>query len=119
MLEAFVHDPLINWRLVHHPSATASAPTSGSSGGGSRSGGARGLASVPWESRPHLLFFSGHVPKVNINPTRYLIWRQVRNLRGVVTASHTLNCSVGSYLHLCFGGGFAEGNRVGEAAAEA
>ena len=26
-----MHDPLINWRLVHHPSATASAPTSGSS----------------------------------------------------------------------------------------
>ena len=67
------------------------------------------MPSVPWESRPHLLFFSGHVPKVNINPTRYLIWRQVRNLRGVITASHTLNCSVGSYLNLCFGGGLTRG----------
>ena len=30
-----------------------------------------------WHERP-LLFFTGHVPKLYINPTRYLIWRQVR-----------------------------------------
>lgn len=34
-------------------------------------------AEVAWDER-RLLFFAGHVPKLYIAPTRYLIWRQVR-----------------------------------------
>jgi hypothetical protein len=33
MLEAFVHDPLINWRLVHHPADTTTASSSGAGSG--------------------------------------------------------------------------------------
>ena len=51
---------------------------------------------VPWASRK-LIFFAGHVPKVYIRPTRYIIWRQVRNYPGVTAISATLNCTIGSF----------------------
>ena len=51
---------------------------------------------VPWNERK-LLFFAGHVPKVYIRPTRYLIWRQVRRHPGVTAISATLNCTIGSF----------------------
>ena len=49
-----------------------------------------------WSAR-RLLFFTGHVPKLYINPTRYHIWRQVRREPGVTALSATINCTVGSY----------------------
>lgn len=53
-------------------------------------------AIVPWNERK-LLFFAGHVPKLYIRPTRYLIWRQVRRHPGVTAISATLNCTIGSF----------------------
>lgn len=53
-------------------------------------------AEVPWGDR-RLLFFAGHVPKLYIRPTRYLIWRQVRRHPGVTALSATLNCTIGSF----------------------
>ena len=49
-----------------------------------------------WRERP-LLFFTGHVPKLYINPTRYLIWRQIRRHPGVLAISATINCTVGQF----------------------
>ena len=51
---------------------------------------------VPWGQRK-LLFFAGHVPKLYIAPTRYLIWRQTRRHPGVTAYSATLNCTIGSF----------------------
>jgi hypothetical protein len=65
-------------------------------------GGTRGAADHPpparvaWGER-RLLFFAGHVPKLYIRPTRYLIWRQVRRHPGVTALSATLNCTIGSF----------------------
>ena len=53
-------------------------------------------AEVGWANR-RLLFFAGHVPKLYIRPTRYLIWRQVRRHPGVTALSATLNCTIGSF----------------------
>ena len=53
-------------------------------------------AEVPWSERK-LLFFAGHVPKLYIRPTRYLIWKQVRRHPGVTALSATLNCTIGSF----------------------
>ena len=49
-----------------------------------------------WHERP-LLFFTGHVPKLYINPTRYLIWRQIRRHPGVLAISATINCTIGQF----------------------
>ena len=57
---------------------------------------AAGPSRVPWAAR-ELLFFLGHVPKLYIDPTRYHIWRQVRQLPNVTALSGTLNCSVGQF----------------------
>ncbi len=51
---------------------------------------------MPWSDR-QLIFFVGHVPKLYINPTRYLIWRQIRRHPGVTALSATINCTVGSF----------------------
>lgn len=48
---------------------------------------------VPWLQRK-LLFFSGHIPKLYINPLRYRLWRQVRSREDVTTVSHTLSCAL-------------------------
>lgn len=37
------------------------------------------------------------VPKLYINPTRYLIWKQVRRHPGVTALSATINCTIGSF----------------------
>jgi hypothetical protein len=50
----------------------------------------------PWKLR-RLLFFVGHVPKLNINPLRYYLWRQLRRDPRATVASHTINCTVGAY----------------------
>ena len=64
--------------------------------------GAAQLPETPsWSARVKLLFFSGHVPKLSINPTRYRIWHQIKSDPRVTAFSHTLNCSVGSYLSTC------------------
>ena len=49
-----------------------------------------------WHERP-LLFFTGHVPKLYINPTRYLIWKQIRRHPGVLAISATINCTIGQF----------------------
>ena len=51
---------------------------------------------VPW-SRRKLLFFAGHVPKLFIKPTRYLIWKQLRRDPRVTATSWTILCTIGSY----------------------
>jgi len=50
---------------------------------------------VPWADRK-LLFFAGHVPKLYIQPTRYLIWKQIRRWPKVTAISATINCTIGS-----------------------
>ena len=40
---------------------------------------------------------AGHVPKLYISPLRYLLWRQLRGLRGATVASSTLACTVGAF----------------------
>ena len=59
--------------------------------------GADRPASTPWDERTGLVFTAGHVPKVYLNPTRYLIWRQLRRDRRALAVSPTLLCSVGTY----------------------
>ena len=64
-------------------------------------GGAGGAAEqpppiVPW-ARRKLLFFAGHVPKLFLNPTRYLIWKQLRRDQRVTATSWTILCTIGSY----------------------
>ena len=49
-----------------------------------------------WDARP-LVFFTGHVPKLYINPTRYLIWKQIRRAPGVTALSATINCTIGQF----------------------
>jgi hypothetical protein len=51
---------------------------------------------VPWVERK-LLFFAGHVPKLYLRSTRYLIWRQARTHPNVTAVSSTLACTVGAY----------------------
>jgi hypothetical protein len=50
----------------------------------------------PW-ARRKLLFFAGHVPKLFIKPTRYLIWKQLRRDPRVTATSWTILCTIGSY----------------------
>jgi hypothetical protein len=49
-----------------------------------------------WRERK-LLFTAGHVPKLYLRSTRYLIWRQLRRNPRVTTLSGTLACTVGAY----------------------
>lgn len=52
-----------------------------------------------WSERP-LLFMAGHMPKLYISPTsptRYRIWKQVRNEPNVTMLSSTINCTIGSF----------------------
>lgn len=53
-------------------------------------------AAVPWQSRK-LIFFAGNVPKPYIRPTRYLLWRQMRQDPRVTAISSTLSCHVGTF----------------------
>lgn len=40
---------------------------------------------------------TGHIPKLYLSQTRYVLWRQLRNLPDVTTYSNSLNCSIGAY----------------------
>ncbi|KAL1499406.1 hypothetical protein AB1Y20_011611 [Prymnesium parvum] len=51
---------------------------------------------LKWAERK-LIFMAGHVPKVYISTTRYLIWRQLRTQSDATVISSSLNCSVGAY----------------------
>ena len=37
------------------------------------------------------------MPKLYINPTRYLIWKQIRRAPGVTALSATINCTIGQF----------------------
>lgn len=50
---------------------------------------------TPWSAR-RTIFFAGHVPKLYINPLRYLLWSKLRQDPRVTTQSRTLNCTVAS-----------------------
>lgn len=53
--------------------------------------------SLPW-ARRKLLFFAGHVPKLSIDRTRFVLWTALRHHRSRVTiASHTINCTIGQF----------------------
>jgi hypothetical protein len=67
-------------------------------------GDAAAPATKAW-ARRKLLFFAGHVPKLYINPTRYLIWRQIRRHPGVTAVSASINCTVGQFSAACQTGG--------------
>ena len=69
------------------------------------SGSAPAPATVPWRERK-LLFYTGHVPKLQIAQLRYLIWRQVRRDPRVTTKSHSINCTIGAYSYCRAGGAF-------------
>ena len=47
--------------------------------------------------RDCLLLSVTQVPKLYINPTRYLIWKQIRRQPGVTALSATINCTIGSF----------------------
>ena len=50
----------------------------------------------PWASRK-LIFSAGHIPKLYIRDTRYMIWRQLRRDPRATVLSPTLYCTVGGF----------------------
>ena len=58
------------------------------------------LPSTPWASRK-LVLFAGHVPKLYINPTRYLLWRAWRReLERVSIYTKDIACALTAH-HIC------------------
>lgn len=56
-------------------------------------------SSVPWRSRT-LLFFAGHVPKLYVRPTRYLLWRAWRRDPRVSVYTKDIACALSAH-HIC------------------
>lgn len=52
--------------------------------------------SLRWSARK-LLFFAGHVPKLYLSHTRFLLWYHLRRDARVTAISKTLNCTVGAF----------------------
>ena len=49
------------------------------------------------EGARRLLFFCGHVPKIYVRPTRYLVWRSLQAARHLATTySADLGCTIGA-----------------------
>lgn len=61
------------------------------------SGGETGqLGTLHWSER-RLLFFAGHMPKLYISRTRYLLWLQLIKDPRATVHSYDINCTIGLY----------------------